>query len=355
MKKILAVVGSSVVNSYKTSDNCSAYAGWNGEGERQRLVFKLFLRKIHFDFSAFQILFFSYFPIHKIFCFKLICFMKEAYEKGISFWQHLGFSCNISCSSVHFSRVKTRIFTLIELLIVVAIIAILAAMLLPALGKAKNLAKDIQCRNNQRQLGLTFMNYQQDSQEYFPVFFYKDTSNPAEISWPYLLIAVNRYLKGKVFICPEIPIYKPASWNDPNIERFAPTSSSSFWKYPSYGYNYYFLSGFNKGGSYPHRPMKNSEIRNPSRMAQTVDTMARGRKNGAYIVQTYYNAAEETVWAAHTGKVNISWTDGHVTSQKSGSGYPGEAASMSLYNHYLGINTGSSIDRDSVWNGKKQL
>ena len=70
-------------------------------------------------------------------------------------------------SSIRQNR-KTFGFTLIELLVVIAIIAILAAILFPVFAQARESARKTSCLSNQKQLGVAFLLYVQDSDERLP-------------------------------------------------------------------------------------------------------------------------------------------------------------------------------------------
>ena len=69
------------------------------------------------------------------------------------------------------SNSKPSGFTLVELLVVIAIIGILIGMLLPAVQQVREAARNTQCLNNCRQMGLAALNFESSNGEFPSIAF----------------------------------------------------------------------------------------------------------------------------------------------------------------------------------------
>ena len=108
--------------------------------------------------------------------------------------------------STPLSRVKPG-FTLIELLVVIAIIALLAAILFPVFSRAREQARRATCQSNLKQLGLGFMQYVQDNDEYPPAGLVYDLgATPRNYAGSGWAGGIYTYVRSPlIYSCPDDP------------------------------------------------------------------------------------------------------------------------------------------------------
>jgi len=214
-------------------------------------------------------------------------------------------------------------FTLVELLVVIAIITILAAMLLPALQRAVESARAVQCANNLKQYTYAYTGYIDDHNGWLGC-----DSQPTNLKpLGYLPFPedhqshYSNHVTRSINLCPSTQIYQGS-------KRWDPTEYWSHWVGSMYGYNLYlhrchdappYYYQLSAGKAWPYQfdtHARPAAIRRPSEyvfFGEKQNTTWEGTNN-------YFLAPVGRPRYPHGSRdrSSVLWMDSHVTLTASG-------------------------------------
>lgn len=232
---------------------------------------------------------------------------------------------------------NTKGFTLIELMVVIAIISILAIMLLPALSRAQQKARGMECVNNLRQLYLANSMFADENNGRY-VSAAPDIAEPGgglkrwhgkrkslDHEFDSQAGPLAEYLSfGIVKTCPIFVEFKD---NEHAGNAFESGTGG-------YGYNAVYIGGTPYSNDFPQSnriATLNTRVHNPAYTIMFADTALPQK---GYIIEygfvssPYFPTPDHpkgnkawglmapSIHFRHYGRANVLWADGHVTSEK---------------------------------------
>ena len=229
-------------------------------------------------------------------------------------------------------------FTLIELLVVISIIALLVGILLPALSAARNASRDAICLSNQRQLGIAFVSYATDNQNFMPRAAFRPSGGrgttlsllDADIFWTGLLVKDGYMPKDTSFLCPRFDAARESSAIT-IVEASEDNYSSNLWRNIDYSANLLLMSAVVNGSRNLRVSQNYDNITAPSEILTLVDgwyPIADPRhtahnpgvlQRAFFVLRGFPHAPMpagiiESVHARHANETNlqIAYADGHA-------------------------------------------
>lgn len=268
---------------------------------------------------------------------------------------------------------RCKAFTMIEILVIISVIALLMAILTPSLVKARKQAESVMCLSHIRQLGVAFMCYGLDFNDYaMPSYDPETTSywwgriesagidHTRGFVWPYLQ---SNLMKNSVYECPSQKYGSYRLQGKP-----ASVSDHPKWITSTYGYNGYFLCPPQSPWmNIHHRPWKKlADITQPDQVIAFGDAMldwdvsplTTDLSNITLIDPPFILDSSGTAWVEntspttcfrHSEKAALLFVDGHCEKKDiDGGSYTSPDA---LIGSVKGINTPHYVPDSEDWVG----